>query len=349
MLRRWLGRLSPDIALDLGTANTLISVAGEGLVLNEPSIVAVDEATRRILSQGCAVGHLAKQMQGRTPDSISVVRPLADGVITDFELCEAMLRYFFAKAQRNGWTLKPRVLVAVPGSITPVEKRALYSSTHRAGARQVLLIPEGKAAAIGAGLPIREPVASMICDIGGGTSEVAVMSLGDIVASQSVRIGGDAMDRAIVDYLRRRYTLRVGLPTAERLRIEIGSAYPLDDELVDEVRGVDAVSGLPRKSIVTSEEIREALAEPLDIIVDAVKRTVDACHPELAADLMDQGLVLAGGGSLLRGLDHFMHEQTGIPARLSPHALESVARGTLICLEDLPQWSDTLESSDDDV
>lgn len=349
MLRRWLGQISPDLALDLGTANTLISVAGEGLVLNEPSIVAVDEPTRAILSQGCAVGHLAKQMQGRTPDSISVVRPLADGVITDFELCEAMLRYFFRKAQRHGWTLKPRVLVAVPGSITPVEKRALYSSTHRAGARQVLLIPEGKAAAIGVGLPIREPVASMVCDIGGGTTEVAIMSLGDVVASQSIRVGGDAMDRAVADYLRRRYSLRIGLPTAERLRIEIGSAYPLDAELVDEVRGLDAVSGLPRKAVVTSEEVREALAEPLEQIVDAVKRCVDACHPELASDLVDGGLVLAGGGSLVRGLDRFVHEQTGLPARVSPTALEAVARGALICLEDLPQWSATLESSDDDV
>ncbi len=346
---RFLGRLSPDLALDLGTANTLVSVAGEGLVVNEPSIVAVEESTRRILSQGCAVGHLAKQMQGRTPDSISVVRPLAAGVITDFELCESMLRYFFRKAQRHGWTLKPRVLVAVPGSITAVEKRALYTSTHRAGARQVLLIPEAKAAAIGAGLPIHEPVASMICDIGGGTTEVAVMSLGDVVASQSVRIGGDAMDQAIADYLRRRYSLRVGLPSAERLRIEIGSAYPLDEELVDEVRGLDAVSGLPRKAVITSEEVREALAEPLERIVDAVKRTVDACHPELASDLVDQGLVLAGGGALLRGMDRFLREQTGLPTRLSPVALEAVARGALICLEDLPQWRSALESSDDDV
>jgi rod shape-determining protein MreB len=349
MLRRFLGRLSPDLALDLGTANTLVSVAGDGLVVNEPSIVAVEESTRRILSQGCAVGHLAKQMQGRTPDSISVVRPLAAGVITDFELCESMLRYFFRKAQRHGWTLKPRVLVAVPGSITAVEKRALFTSTHRAGARQVLLIPEAKAAAIGVGLPIHEPVASMVCDIGGGTTEVAVMSMGDVVASQSVRVGGDAMDLAIADYLRRRYSLRVGLPSAERLRIEVGSAYPLDQELVDEVRGIDAVSGLPRKAVVTSEEVREALGEPLDRIVDAVKRTVDACHPELAADLVDQGLVLAGGGALLRGLDRFLLEQTGLPARLSPLALEAVARGALVCLEDLPQWRSALESSDDDV
>lgn len=349
MLRRLLGRLSPDLALDLGTANTLVSVPGEGLVVNEPSVVAVDESTRRILSQGCAVGHLAKQMQGRTPDSISVVRPLAAGVITDFALCESMLRYFFRKAQRHGWTLKPRVLVAVPGTITAVEKRALYTSTHRAGARQVMLIPEAKAAAIGVGLPIHEPIASMICDIGGGTTEVAVISMGDVVANQSLRVGGDAMDQAIADYLRRRYCLRIGLPTAERLRIDIGSAFPLDEELADEVRGLDAVSGLPRKAVVTSEEIREALADPLERIVDAVKRTIDACHPELVADLVDQGLVLAGGGSLLRGLDRFLLEQTGVPARLSAVAMEAVARGTLVCLEDLPQWRSALESSDDDI
>lgn len=349
MLRRWLGRLSPDIALDLGTANTLISVPGEGLVLDEPSIVAVDEPSRRVLSQGCAVGRLAKQMQGRTPESISVVRPLADGVITDFELCEAMLRYFFAKAQRHGWTLRPRVLVTVPGSITPVEKRALYASTHRAGARQVLLIREGTAAAIGAGLPVREPTPSMVCDIGAGATEVTVMSLGAVAAGQSIRVGGDAMDRAIAGYLRRHHNLSVGLPTAERLRIEIGSAAPLDEELVEEVRGIDTVTRLPRKLAVGSPEIRAALAETLETIVEAITRAIDACQPELAADLVDQGMVLSGGGSLLRGLDRYLHEQTGLPARVSPHALQAVARGALICLEDLPQWSDALEASDDDL
>ena len=256
MLSQLLGIFSADLAIDLGTANTLIGVPGEGIVLNEPSIVAIEEGTNRILSGGCAVGHLAKQMQGRTPGSIAVVRPLADGVITDFELCEAMLRYFLRKAQRSRFGARPRVLVAAPGCITPVEKRALYNSTLRAGARQVFVISEAKAAAIGASLPIAEPVASMICDIGGGTTEVAVLSLSDVVASTSIPVGGDKMDRALVDYLRRRYSLRIGLPTAEQLRIEIGSAYPLDDELVDEVRGLDIVSGLPRKATITSEEVR---------------------------------------------------------------------------------------------
>jgi rod shape-determining protein MreB len=349
MLNRISGLFGADLAIDLGTANTLISVAGEGLVLNEPSVVAVEEGTHRVLSGGCAVGHLARQMLGRTPGSISVVRPLREGVITDFELCEAMLRYFLRKAQRRGWHFKPRVLVGAPGSITPVEKRALYNSAHRAGARQVFLIPEAKAAAIGVGLPISEPVASMICDIGGGTTEVAVLSLSDVVASRSLRVGGDRMDQAIVDYLRRNYSLRIGLPMAERLRIDIGSAYPLEEELVDEVRGLDAISSLPRKATITSEEIREALAEPLAQIIDAIKSTLDGCTPDLASDLVDNGLVLAGGGSLLRGLDRFISEQTGLPARVSPDALSAVAKGTLICLEHLPEWRKTLESSDDDV
>jgi rod shape-determining protein MreB len=349
MLNRISGLLSSDLAIDLGTANTLISVAGEGLVLNEPSVVAVEEGTNRILSRGCAVGHLARQMLGRTPGSISVVRPLREGVITDFELCEAMLRYFMRKAQRQSWSLKPRVLVGAPGSITPVEKRALFNSAHRAGARQVFLISEAKAAAIGVGLPIAEPVASMVCDIGGGTTEVAVMSLSDTVAMQSVRVGGDAMDQAIVDYVRRHYSLRIGTPTSERLRIEIGSAYPLEEELVDEVRGLDTVSGLPRKATITSEEVREALDEPLAKIIGAIKSTLDGCTPDLASDLVDNGLILAGGGSLLRGLDRFISEQTGLPARVSPDALSAVAKGTLICLENLDQWRQTLESSDDDV
>lgn len=349
MLHRFLGLLGSDLAIDLGTANTLISVAGEGLVLNEPSIVAVEEGTNRILSGGCAVGHLAKQMQGRTPQSICVVRPLSAGVINDFELCEAMLRYFMRKARRQGFRVKPRVVVAVPGCITPVEKRAVYNSTQRAGAREVFVVSEAKAAAIGAGLPIAEPVASMICDIGGGTTEVAVLSLGDIVASQSVRVAGDAMDQALVEYLRRHYSLRVGISAAERLRIEVGSAYPLEQELAEEVRGVDAISGLPRKATITSEEVREALDTPLVQIVEAIKATLDQCSTDLASDLVDNGLVLAGGGSLLRGLDRFLGEQTGLPTRVSAEPLTAVARGTYICLEHFDRWRSALESSDEDV
>ena len=349
MLRRLLHYFSSDLAVDLGTANTLVSVVGEGLVLNEPSVVAVQQGTTRILSNGCAVGHLAKQMQGRTPESISVVRPLRDGVIADFELCEAMLRYFLHKAQRPGWRLKPRVLVGVPGCVTPVERRAVFNSLQRAGAGQVWIMREATAAAVGVGLPIAEPVASMVVDVGGGTTEVAVLSLGDSVAAQSVRTGGDAMDQAVVDYLRRHYSLRIGLPTAERLRIDIGSAYPLEEERVEEVSGLDTVSGLPRKARITSEEIRQALGEPLLAILEAVKTTLDGLSPDLAADLVDNGLVLCGGGALLRRLDRYLAEQTGLPVRLAADPLTAVAKGLLICLEHLEQWRPQMQSSDDEV
>jgi rod shape-determining protein MreB len=348
MLPRIFGLLGADLAIDLGTANTLVSVVGQGLVVDEPSVVAVEEGTRRVLSGGAAVGHLARQMEGRTPQSIAVVRPLAAGVIRDFELAEAMLRYFIRKAGRQGLA-KPRVLVAVPGCITPVEKRAVYNSTQRAGAREVLVMAEAQAAAIGCGLPVSEPVASMICDIGGGTTDVAVLSLGEIVASQSIRTAGDAMDQAIVDYLRRHYHLRVGSSAAERLRIEIGSAYPLADELSAEVRGVDAISRLPRKATITSEEIREALASPLAHVVEAVKATLDDCRTELVSDLVDNGLVLAGGGALLPGLDRFIGEQTGLPTRLCGEPLAAVARGTYICLEHFDRWRGVMQSSDEDV
>jgi rod shape-determining protein MreB and related proteins len=349
MLARFFSRLGPDLALDLGTVNTLIAAPGEGVVVDEPSVIAVEEGTTRVLADGCAVGHLARQMLGRTPQSVSVVRPLQDGVITDFELCEAMLRYFLRKAQRSTSVRGPRVLVGVPGCITPVERRAVFNSAERAGARQVLLIPEAQAAAIGAGLPIIEPVASMICDIGGGTTDVAVLSLGEIVTSRSVRIGGDAMDQAIIGYLRRHYNLRVGQSAAEQLRIAIGSAYPLADELTDEIRGLDAITGLPRKATITSEEVREALAEPLDGVVSAIKLTVDQCSPDLGADLVDNGLVLAGGGALLRSLEHFIYQQTGLPTRVAQEPLTAVARGTLTCLESLDKWRGVLQSSDDDV
>lgn len=342
-------RFRRDLALDLGTANTLISLVGEGLVLNEPSVVAVQQATGKILSGGCAVGHLAKQMEGRTPDSIAVVRPLRNGVVTDFELCEAMLRYFFRKSRRPGWQLRPRVLVGVPGCITPVEKRAVFNSVQRAGAGQVWIMPEAKAAAVGVGLPIAEPTASMVCDIGGGTTEVAVLSLADTVAMQSVRTGGDRMDQAIVDYLRRHFNLRIGLSAAERVKIDIGSAFPLEEERTIEISGVDAVSGLPRRAAVTSEDIRQALADPLQEILDAVKQTIDRCSPDLAADLVDNGLVLCGGGALLRRLDRFLNEQTGLPIRMAADPLTAVAQGLLVCMEHFDQWRRWLQSSDEDI
>jgi rod shape-determining protein MreB len=346
MLNRLLGFCRADLAIDLGTANTLISVAGEGLVLNEPSVVAVEQGTSRVLSGGCAVGHLAKQMLGRTPEGISVVRPLQDGVIADFRLCETMLRYFLRKALRGSWSARPRVLVAVPSGVTPVERRAVFNSTERAGAGKVYLVSEAKAAAIGCGLPIAEPVASMVCDIGGGTTETAVLSLGEAVSAQSIRVGGDAMDRAIVDYLKRHYSLHVGLPTAERLRIDIGSAAPLAEELSDEASGLDIVSGRPRRATITSEEIREALATPLESIAEAVCRTIDVCTPDIASDLVDHGLVLAGGGSLLRNMDRYLSEHTGLPTRVSPNALTAVAGGAQIFLEHFQQWRPTLAASD---
>jgi rod shape-determining protein MreB len=317
--------------------------------MDEPSVVAIDRRSGRILAGGCAVGHLAKQMEGRTPDSIAVVRPMAGGVIADFELCEAMLRYFLAKAMGPGIRLRPRILATVPGCITRVEKRAVYNSLHRAGAGQVFLVAEAKAAAIGAGLPLAEPLASMVCDIGGGTTEIGVFSLADTVAAQSIRVGGDQMDQAIVDYLRRHYSLRVGLPTAERLRIEIGSAAPSEQERAEEISGLDAVSGLPRKATITSEEVRQALGEPLEAILEAVTNAVDGCTPELAADLVEHGMVLCGGGSLLPGLDRFLTHQTGLPARMAPEPLTAVAQGALVCMEHLDRWRGILESSDEHV
>ncbi len=349
MLQRLFGYLSSDLAVDLGTANTLIGVAGEGLVLDEPSVVAVGKRTGRVLSGGCAVGHLAKQMLGRTPDSISVVRPLSAGVIADFELCEVMLGYFFRKAQPPRWRLKPRVVVAVPAGITPVEQRAVFNSMHRAGARQVFLLPDAKAAALGVGLPVKEPVASMVCDVGGGKTEVAVLSLDNVVAGRSIRTGGDAMDRALVHYLRRKHNLRIGSAAAERLRIEIGSVCPQPDDRAESVRGLDTVSGLPRRATITSEEIREALGGPLETILDAVKETLDHLTPDLAEDLMDNGLVLCGGGALTRGIDRYLADHTGLPVRIAPEPLSAVATGTRICLEHLDRWRSALESSDDDV
>jgi rod shape-determining protein MreB len=349
MLERLFGYFTSSLAVDLGTANTRIGIAGEGLRLDEPSVVALAGRSGRILSGGCAVGHLAREMLGRTPESISVVRPLSAGVITDFELSEAMLGYFLRKVEPAGLRLKPRVLVAVPGSITPVEKRAVFNSTHRAGARQVFLLPHAKAAAIGVGLPVDEPVASMVCDLGAGTTEVAAISLGDVVAARSVRTGGDQMDQAIVDHLRRHHCLRIGIAAAERLRIEIGSAYPLGKELAEEVRGLDTTTGLPRKETVTSEEIRKTLARPLETILDAITQTLDHLTPDLGADLIDSGLLLTGGVALLRGIDRFIAEQTGLPVRVAPEPLFAVVQGALVSLEHFDRWRSHFESSDDDV
>ena len=345
-LRKW---FCPDLAIDLGTANTLVAVQGEGITVNEPSVVALQKGTRRVLGKGTAIGKLAKQMLGRTPDSITAVRPLKDGVITDFELCEAMLRYFIQKARRSGSGMRPRVVIAVPGGITPVEKRAVFNSAERAGAGRVYLLDEARAASIGAGLPISEPMASMVCDIGGGTTEVAILSLADIVVSRSIRVAGDEMDEAIVEYVKQQFSLRIGEQTAEHLKIRIGSAFPLEQELTTEVSGLDTISGVPRKAVVTSEEIRDALREPLEAILNCIKHVIEQCKPELVADLADNGLVLTGGGALLRGLDRLLSEQLGIPVRVTDNPLTTVARGTAICLDHLAQWRDSLDTGENDV
>ena len=334
-------RLCSDLAIDLGTTATRIGLPREGIRIDEPSVVAVP---RNRQGKGVAVGKLAHQMLGRTPDSISAIKPVQHGVISDFELTELMLRYFIRKASGQSVGARPRVVIAVPGGITEVERRAVFNSAERAGAGQVWLIEESRAAGIGAGLPVSEPLASMVCDIGGGTTEVAVMSLGDIVACRSIRVAGDSMDRTIIQYLRRRYSLRIGEQSAEQLKLRIGSAAPLDHELSHEVSGLDTASGIPRKAIVTSEEIREALYEPLEDIVDCIRGTIEQCQPELIADLADTGIVLTGGGALLRGIDRYLNQHLGVPIRITESPRTTVTRGVMICLDHLNQWQDRLDN-----
>lgn len=344
-----LGIFSLDMGIDLGTCNTLVCIRGQGIVLNEPSVVAVKRGTNRVLQNGNAVGLVAKEMLGKTPSSISAIRPMKDGVIADFDITEAMLRYFIRKVHRRGSLLKPRIVIAVPSGITAVEKRAVLNSAERAGARRVYLVDEPKASAIGAGLPIHEPTASMIVDIGGGTTEVAIISLADMAVCESLRTAGDDMDEAIVAHMKRTYNLMIGEQTAERIKIEVGSASPLEKELTLEVRGRDMISGLPRKTVISSEEIREALKEPVGAIIDAVTRALEKADPELSADLVDNGIVMAGGGSLLRGMTTVLSNSTGLNVRLADDPLTCVARGTAVYLDNLDMWKDTLESDEDDV
>ncbi len=321
------GMFSQDLAIDLGTANTLVYVKGKGIVLNEPSVVAVQKigATTKIL----AVGKEAKNMLGRTPGSIVAIRPLKDGVIADFEITEAMLRYFINKAHNNRRTMvKPRVIICVPSGVTEVEKRAVKESAESAGAREVFLIEEPMAAAIGAGLPITEPTGSMIVDIGGGTTEVAVISLAGIVFAKSVRVGGDKMDEAIVNYIRKKYNLLIGERTAEMIKITIGTAFPEDVLQRMYVKGRDLVAGIPKTIEITSEEVREAISEPVNIIVEAVRVALEQTPPELAADIVDKGIVLAGGGALIRNLDVLLREETGLPVMKADDPLCSVVLGS---------------------
>ena len=337
------------MGIDLGTCNTLVCVRGEGIVLNEPSVVAVKKGTNHVLNNGNAVGREAKVMLGRTPGSITAIRPLKDGVISDFEITEAMLAYFIRKVTGNRKMVKPRVVIAVPSGITAVEKRAVLDSAERAGARRVYLVEEPMAAGIGASLPIVEATASMIVDIGGGTTEVAIMSLADIAQCESVRVAGDDMDEAIINHMKKAYNLMIGEQTAERVKIEIGSAAAEGEERSMEVRGRDMITGLPRKTVITSDEIRQALQEPLSAIIETVTRTLERADPELAADLVDNGIVLAGGGALLRGIDTVISGATGLECRIADDPLTCVARGTAIYLEHIEEWKHTMESDLDEL
>lgn len=315
---------SRDMGIDLGTANTLVYMRGRGIVLQEPSVVALDQDTRAIM----AVGDEAKQMIGRTPGNIVAIRPMKDGVIADFDTTQSMLKYFIAKASQRRSLLRPRVVVSVPSGVTGVERRAVMDATLSAGAREAHVIEEPMAAAIGAGLPIEEPTGNMIVDIGGGTTEVAIISLGGIVASRSVRVAGDELDEAIVQHVKRTYNLLIGERTAEEVKMTIGSAYPSESEETMEVRGRDLVSGLPRTLKLTAEEVRKALEEPVSQILEAIRVTLERTPPELASDIMDRGIMMSGGGSLLQGLDRRIARETGMPVHISEDALMCVAKGT---------------------
>lgn len=345
MFDRFLRLVSVDMGIDLGTCNTLVAVRGQGIVINEPSVVAVRKGTNQVLKGGEAVGWVAKEMLGKTPGSITAVRPLKDGVISDFEITEAMLSYFIRKVTGRNRVFGPRVVISIPSGITAVEKRAVFDSAERAGARRTYLVEEPIAAAIGAGLPFVEATASMIVDIGGGTTEVAIMSLADIAVCESVRVAGDDMDEAIIAHMKRSYNLMVGEQTAERIKIEIGSAAPGDGEETSmEVRGRDMISGLPRKTVISSEEVREALREPVTAILEAVTRTLERAEPELAADLVENGITLAGGGALLRGLTTVMGQATGLPVKVADDPLTCVARGTAAYLDNFDALKAALEN-----
>ncbi|MEV7775847.1 rod shape-determining protein [Kitasatospora sp. NPDC086791] len=331
-----------DLAIDLGTANTLVYVRGKGIVLNEPSVVAVNTNTGGIL----AVGAEAKKMIGRTPGNIVAIRPLKDGVIADFEITERMLRYFILKIHRRRYLARPRVVVCVPSGITGVERRAVIEASSQAGARQVHIIEEPMAAAIGAGLPVHEATGNMVVDIGGGTTEVAVISLGGIVTAQSIRVAGDELDNAIVQHIKKEYSLLLGERSAEQIKMSIGSAFGLDGEKDEhaEIRGRDLVSGLPKTVVISAAEVREAIDEPVNSIIDAVKTTLDQCPPELAGDVMDRGIVLTGGGALLRGLDERLRRETGMPIHIAENPLDSVALGSGKCVEEFEALQQVLDA-----
>lgn len=331
MIGKALGIFSNDIGIDLGTANTLVFVRDKGVVLREPSVVAINNDTREVV----AVGDEAKKMLGRTPMNITALRPMKDGVIADFEITEAMLRYFIQKVNNTMRFVPPRVVVAVPSGITEVERRAVKESAIHAGAREVRLLQEPVAASIGVGLPIDEPTANMIVDIGGGTTEVAIISLSGVVFSKSIRVGGDELDAAIINYMKRAYNLMIGDRTAEEIKMRIGSAAPLDEELTMEVKGRDSVAGLPKTLHLSSQEIREALSDTMSSITELVRNALERCPPELSADLVDRGFVLAGGGALIRDLDRLLSDATGLPVFVADDPLSAVANGTGVVLQNL--------------
>jgi rod shape-determining protein MreB len=337
MANSFIGR---DMAVDLGTANTLVYVRGRGVMLNEPSVVAMNAQTREIL----AVGAEAKRMIGRTPDHISAIRPLRDGVIADFEATEQMLRFFIQRVHRRRYFAKPRLVICVPSGITAVEQRAVKEAGYQAGARRIYIIEEPMAAAIGAGLPVHEATGNMVVDIGGGTTEVAVISLGGIVTSQSIRTAGDDLDAAIIAWMKKEYSLMLGERTAEEIKVALGSAFPLPDEPEAEIRGRDMISGLPRNVVVSSAEVRQAIEEPLHSIIDSVRTTLDKTPPELAGDIMDRGVVLTGGGALLRGLDERLRHETGMPVHVADSPLDSVAMGAGKCVEEFEALQQVLVS-----
>ncbi len=334
ILDKILGFFSNDLAIDLGTANTCVYVKGKGIVLREPSVVAVKRDNRGN-NKVLAVGAEAKRMLGRTPGNIVAIRPMKDGVIADFEVTEAMLRHFISKVHNSRRLVRPRIVICVPTGITQVEKRAVRESAQSAGAREVFLIEEPMAAAIGADLPITEPTSNMVVDIGGGTTEVAVISLAGIVYSKSVRIGGDKMDEAILQHVKRKYNMLIGESSAEDIKTTIGSAYPMDPELVMDVKGRDLVSGIPQNITITSEEVRKAISEPVDSIVQAVRIALEQTPPELAADIVDRGIVLTGGGALLKGLDSLLREETSLPITVVDDPLSTVALGSGKVLDNL--------------
>ena len=323
-LRSLLSMFSNDLAIDLGTANTLVFAKGKGIVVCEPSIVAVNTKTGRVE----AVGREAKEMLGRTPGSIVAIKPMKDGVIADFEHTEKMLDYFIRKAHNRNMGVRPRIVIGVPSEITQVEKRAVKDSAFKAKATEVYLVEEAMAAAIGAGLPITEPMGNMIVDIGGGTTDVAVISMAGIVYSRTVRVAGNEMDEAIVQYIKRKYNLLIGERTSEEIKMRIGSAYPLDDELTMEIKGRDLVEGIPKTISISDEEIREALAETVNTIIDAIRVALEQTPPELSADIVDKGIVLTGGGSMLKNLDRRLREETGLPVSMADDPLSSVVLGT---------------------